>query len=414
MQKRYNLSPGLLIVLALSACALVALPGPALSSGSLEIHCLDVGQGDCTLIISPTGGTFLFDAGDNGKGTSTVLPHLSSLGLTALDYISSSHYHADHIGGIDEVVASLGIDSVRVAVLDRAWSYTTQTYNSYAAAVAAKRTTIYDGQVIDLGGGVTVTCLGVNGNGQLSPPYDDEENDYCVALLVQYGAFDFFVAGDLSGVNSSYYHDIETSVSAEAGEVEVYQVDHHGSSSNSNATMVSNLSPEVSIISVGTNSYGHPTQTVINRLVSADSYIYQTHTGSGGTIPAGSGEIVNGHIIIEVTATSYSVNGDDYPLSGAGVEIAGDAMWVASYPNPFAYSTTLSFSIPGGTSAGVGIYDVAGRLVKSLPTAGFSGDVQSVVWDGRSADGREASAGFYFIRITSEPGAMTHKVIKSR
>lgn len=414
MQKRHSLSTGLMIVFALSACALLALAGPARSSGNLEIHCLDVGQGDCTLIISPTGGTFLFDAGNNGKGTGTVLPHLSSLGLTALDYISASHYHADHVGGIDEVVASLGLDSVRVAVLDRGWSYTTQTYSDYASAVAAKRITIYEDQVIDLGGGVTITCLGLNGNGQLSPPYDDEENDYCISLLVQYGAFDFFVAGDLSGVNSSYYHDIETGISGEAGEVEIYRVDHHGSSSNSNSTLVGNLSPEVSIISVGSNSYGHPTQTVIDRLASADSYIYQTHTGSGGTIPAGSGEVVNGHIIIEVTGTSYTVNGDDYPLSGAGVEITHEAMWVASYPNPFASSTTLSFSIPGGSSAGVGIYDVAGRLVKSIPAADFSGDVQSVTWDGRSADGREASAGFYFVRISSEPGSVTHKVIKSR
>ncbi|MGD9403497.1 MAG: MBL fold metallo-hydrolase [bacterium] len=414
MRKMDRLSPGLLLIFALSACALLALSGPAWSSGALEIHCLDVGQGDCTLIISPTGGTFLFDAGYNGQGTGTVLPHLSSLGLTALDYISASHYHADHIGGIDEVVASLGIDSVRVAVLDRGWSYTTQTYNSYASAVAAKRTTIYDGQVIDLGGGVTITCIAVNGNGQLSPPYDDEENDYCVSLLVQYGAFDFWVAGDLSGVNSSYYHDIETSTSGQAGEVEVYRVDHHGSSSNSNSNLVGALSPEVSIISVGSNSYGHPTQTVINRLVSADSYIYQTHTGSGGTIPAGSGEVVDDHIIIEVTTTSYTVNGDQYPLSGAGVEIARDGLWVASYPNPFSSSTTLSFSVPGGASAGIGIYDVTGRLVKSLPAPDFSGDVQSVVWDGRSADGREASAGFYFIRISSEPGSVTHKVIKSR
>jgi flagellar hook assembly protein FlgD len=74
----------------------------------------------------------------------------------------------------------------------------------------------------------------------------------------------------------------------------------------------------------------------------------------------------------------------------------------------------LSFSVPGGGTAGIAIYDVSGRLVNALPALEVSGDVQSVTWDGRSAEGREATAGFYFIRISSEPGTVTHKVIKSR
>ena len=410
-----RLSGNLLILLAFAGLAL-AWAATGSCSDVLEIHCLDVGQGDCTLIISPTGGTFLFDAGYNGKGTSTVVPHLQGLGITGLDYISCSHYHADHIGGIDEVVNSIGIDSVRVSVLDRGWSYTTLTYEDYADAVAPKRTTISNDQVVDLGGGVKVTCLGLNGNGILSPPFDNkEENDMCVALLVEYGSFKFFVAGDLSGVNSSYYHDIETSISAEAGDVDVYRVDHHGSSSNTNANLVANLSPEVSVISCGTNSYGHPTQTIIDRLVAADSYIYQTHTGSGGTIPSGEGEVVNDHVVIVVGGASYTINNDrTYPLESSGVEIAGEGLWVRTYPNPFSSSTTLSFSVPGNGVAGIEIYDVRGRLVELFPSFETSGDQQSIVWDGRSLNGREAAPGLYFVRVSSEPVAVTHKVIKSK
>lgn len=293
---------------------------------NLKIHCLDVGQGDCTLIVSPTGGTFLFDAGENGIGNSVVVPYLQSRGFQGLDFIGASHYHSDHIGGIDEVVSQLGIDSIRVAVLDRGWSYTTPTYTSYAGAVAAKRTTITDGQVIDLGGGVTITCLAVNGNGVLSPPFDDtyDENDLCVALLVSYLDFDFFVAGDLPGVNSSLYNDIETSVAVEAGAVEVYQVNHHGSSSSSNVALVSTLLPQVSIISVGDgNPYGHPHQPVIDRLVAYGSYIYQTEAGSGGTIPTGCGEVVDDHIVIEVDSCHYSVNVTDiYEMCESAIPIS--------------------------------------------------------------------------------------------
>lgn len=60
----------------------------------------------------------LVDAGANGKGEDNVLPFLDSLNITSLDYIVATHYHADHIGGVDEVVSGLIIDSVGV-VYDR-------------------------------------------------------------------------------------------------------------------------------------------------------------------------------------------------------------------------------------------------------------------------------------------------------
>jgi beta-lactamase superfamily II metal-dependent hydrolase len=401
---------GLALILSMVAVMVVSTFGQVLAG--LEIHCIDVGQGDCTLIVSSEGGTFLFDAGNNGKGNSTVIPYLQSLGLTALDYIGVSHYHVDHIGGVDEVVNSLGIDSIRVAVLDRGWSYTTATYEDYADAVAPKRTTISDGQVIDLGGGVTVTCIGVNGNGQLSPPFDDkyDENDLCVALLVEYGEFDFFVAGDLSGVNSSYYNDIETSVASEVGAVEVYRVDHHGSASNSNPTLVSTLDAEVAVISVGNNSYGHPTQTVINRLVNQGSYIYQTELGSGGTIPSGEGEVVGGHIIISVDGGTYTVDGDVYEMGGAGVDIAANGFGLRAYPNPFTTATTFSFDLRGEGRVRLGVYDVAGRLVKGLACA-ETGE-GTVTWLGTAADGRVVAPGVYFIRIEGPSGGLSKKVIK--
>jgi beta-lactamase superfamily II metal-dependent hydrolase len=398
---------------------LVAVLGMALFLGSagsltaaLEIHCIDVGQGDCTLIISPTGGTFLFDAGWNGRGNDTVIPYLQSLGLTALDYVSCSHYHADHVGGIDEIVNHLGIDSIRVAALDRGWSYTTLTYQDYAAAVAPKRTTITDGQVIDLGGGATVTCVSVNGNGELSPPFENnhDENDLCVSLLVEYGEFDFFVAGDLSGVNSSHYNDIESPVSPEVGDIDVYRVDHHGSSSNSNATLVSALQPEVSVISVGNNSYGHPTQTVINRLVNNDSYIYQTQLGSGGTIPPGEGEVVGGHIVISVEGGTFEVNGDVYDMGSAGLDIVSVTPCLRIFPNPFTSATTFSVDVPGGEPVRLGIYDVSGRLVRLFTDS--EGGERTLTWEGTSTEGFAVSPGVYFLRAESPGGTVSLKLVK--
>ncbi len=270
----------------------------------LEIHHLDVGQGDCTLLISPTGQTLLFDGGDNGKGP-YIVDYLASVGVSSLTYMVASHYHADHIGGLDEVIN--GGVPVEVAAYDRGESYSSQTYQDYVAAVGSKRTTIYDGQVIDLGGGVKVKCVAVNGNGVAGA---SDENDLCVALKVTYGSFDYFVAGDLSGSNDGGYADIETSVAPEVGDVEVYRVDHHGSIYSSNQYFVDTLDPEVSIISVGKNSYGHPSKTVVRRL-KATSTVYQTEDSRG--------RIVDGEIVVLTDGSTYfTVNNDYYPMGGGG------------------------------------------------------------------------------------------------
>jgi len=394
---------------------LLVLVGAGQSQASLTIHCLNVGQGDCTLIVSPTGGTLLFDGGTNGQGSGTILPYMAGLGLTALDYVSSSHYHMDHIGGLDEVVNSIGIDSVRVAVLDRGWSYTTQTYTGYANAVAAKRTTILDQQVIDLGGGVTVTCVTVNGNGVLSEPFlssNHDENDMCVGLLVEYENFEFFVGGDLSGVNSSSYTNIETPTAPDIGDIDVYRVDHHGSSSNSNATFLSTLDAEVAIISVGSNSYGHPTQTVLDRLVSYGSYIYQTGAGSGGTIPSGEGEVVNGHVVIEVFPGYFTVDGDFYDNGLSGVEVAGQPVSFEISPNPFFGETTFYLSGAGGRDLNLEIYDVQGRLVDMLSAMGAGRAEQALTWDGRSVAGSQVAPGIYFVRIGGAAGVAPKKLVR--
>ena len=208
-----------------------------------------------------------------------IVPYLAGLGMTSLDYMVASHYHADHIGGLDEVYTRTGVTG---GVYDRGWSYTTATYNSYANTVAADRNTLAALQVIDLGDGVTVTCLAVNGNGELSAPFDDGtyENEYCVALLVECGDFDYFQAGDLIGIDGPSHVDVETSVAQTLSglgkaDLEVYQVNHHGCYTSSNAFFLNTTTPEVAVISVGDdNPYGHPHEETMLRLRNRDVFVY--------------------------------------------------------------------------------------------------------------------------------------------
>ena len=289
-------------------------------SGNLTVYILDVGQGDSALVVSPNGTTMLIDAGSNGKGTGVVLPYLKGLGVTQLNYVVASHYHADHIGGIDEVIKG-GISLTGLAY-DRGRSYSSQTYNDYVAAVGSKRTMITDGQIINLGGEAKAKCVAVNGNGVLGA---SNENDLCVALVISYGDFDYFTAGDLSGKTTSSYIDIETSVAPEVGDIEVYKVNHHGSRYSTSQYLVDIIKPEVSVFSLGNdNDYGHPTQEVIDRLAAADSYMYLTEEPppEGGSVPPGKGEVVNGHIVITTDGVGdYTVNGDWYATDNTTAQV---------------------------------------------------------------------------------------------
>jgi beta-lactamase superfamily II metal-dependent hydrolase len=381
----------------------------------VAIHCIYVGQADATLIVSSSGQTLLFDGGYNGDGDDIVVPYLSSLGITTLDYMAASHYHADHVGGLDEVYDAVGVAN---AVYDRGWSYTTATYNSYAATVAPKRTTAYDGMVIDLGDGVTATVIGLNGNGQLSPPYDDSdlENEYSVALLVECGDFDFFVAGDLPGGYGSY-EDIETSVGTEIGDIEVYRVSHHGSYSSSNTAFMAATTPEVSVISCPVeSSYGHPHQDALNRLAAVDSYVYQTAQGSDATYPPGMRTIVNGHVVITTDGVGeYHVNGTMWETDEGGTAVpAADLLAVhGNYPNPFNPSTEVRFATPAGGPVRLTVLDLSGRVLREAAWQVAPGP-QGWRWNGRDEAGRELPSGVYLYRIVTRDGTGAGRMTLAR
>ena len=289
------------------------------TGAGLAITVFDVGQGDATLVASPSGMTLLFDAGPSGS-QAVILPYLDSAGIDGLDYIVTSHYHADHIGAVATIYNQKGANQ---GVWDRGWSYTTATYNTYAATVAADRRTLTQGQVLDLGGGATATVVALNGNGVLNPPYSNSsfENEYSVALLIELGDFRFFQAGDLSGINAGGYRDIETSVAQTMvqlgkADINVYRASHHGSYTSSNASFLNATTPEVAIISVGaTNSYGHPHEVAAACMQQRGIHIYMTTTGNGATLPPEDMTVVGGHIVVETAGHgTYTVNGDVWEL----------------------------------------------------------------------------------------------------
>lgn len=284
------------------------------SAGSdLQIYFIDTGQSDATLLISPTGQTFLFDGGDNGDGNADVVPLLNSLGISSLDYVGVSHYHADHLGGLDEVW-NAGIQAT--VALDRGFNNlpTTQSYSSYASAYSSVRQTAFPGQVINLGGGVTLTCIvregDLLGGGSVNISGSSQwENSSSIGWLVEYGDFDMWMGGDLTGGGNGTTN-VESSVAPLVGDIEVYQVNHHGSRTSSNSTWVNTLDPAISIVPCGSsNPYGYPKEEVLDRLNSPSSVspVWCTTDGVGteGFVDTG------GNIVVCTDGNTYTATMED-------------------------------------------------------------------------------------------------------
>lgn len=264
-------------------------------NGKLQIHFINVGQGDGALLISPQGQTVLFDNGKNGRCNRPV-SYLQQLGISKIDYLIVSHYHADHLGCTAEV---LGTFPLQIASYDRGGSYPGDYFKNYKTAVGSKRVQATDGTVITLDSGsanpVRIEIVALNGNGVDT----SNENDLSVVAAVRFGNFDAVIGGDLSGFQTDNYKDIETSVAPDVGQVEVYKVNHHGSRHSSNDVWLATIKPRIGIISVGVNNYGHPTPECLDRLHAAGVKTYWTEVGRGVDPEPGLDFVSGGSIVVQ-------------------------------------------------------------------------------------------------------------------
>jgi beta-lactamase superfamily II metal-dependent hydrolase len=253
----------------------------SVSAAPLKVYYINVGQGDAEFIVSPAGKTLLIDAGESAYG-STVVNYIHSLGYTHIDYVLASHFHADHIGGLDEAVYSL----TPTYCYDHGGSYSSTDFTHYSTACNGKRRTLSPGSTINLGTGVTASVLQAN--------YGTDENGKSVVLKVNYGNLTMIFGGDCTSA-------CEATISP--GNLQVYKVHHHGSSGSTSVNFINNIHPQVSMIEVGAgNPYGHPTQQTLNRLAGVGSVVYRTDRN--GTI-----------VLSSETGATYTVNGRNFTSS---------------------------------------------------------------------------------------------------
>ncbi len=334
---------GRIALVSVFAVALLTLSAPCAQAiegnGKLQIHHIAVGQGDGAVLISPLGQVVLIDSGDN---CTQFLSYISSLGITSVDYHFASHYHADHIGCLDNLLAS-GV-TLNLAGYDRGYSYTTVAYTNYVNAVGGKRQTMAKNQVVTLDSlsahPVFIKCVDLNGAGVYSPTGTDE-NAKSMVLKVSYGEFDESFGGDLKASPA-----VEATVGPEMGDVEVYKVHHHSSATSSYDEWLNATTPEVGVISLGSNSYGFVNEVTLTRLHNHGVKTYWTHAGSAAA-PVAGWDKVGGNIVIQADwqpGAAYTVTGsgfvDTYYNSGTAdltppqvavvAPAGGDSLYVGS------------------------------------------------------------------------------------
>jgi beta-lactamase superfamily II metal-dependent hydrolase len=280
------------------------------SGDVMRVVFIDVGQGDTTLVVSPGGDALLIDAGPEGAGRHAVLPAIRGAGMEQLTAIIATHYHADHIGGVAEVMRgednAMGTSDDLIpleGIMDRGGSYEgySSAWSAYRAAAEGMRETLHPGNRFAVGeiSVEVVAARGELGDGTTVPIEPSDENAASLALVIEYGAFRMFVGGDFTGGGGNPPYDtpdVETGLGELVGDVDVLQVNHHGSTTSTNQAFLDALQPEIAIISCGDhNDHFHPHQSVIDRLLAADVDVYQTErcwTDSAADVTVADGDIV--------------------------------------------------------------------------------------------------------------------------
>ncbi|PYS94731.1 MAG: hypothetical protein DMF50_11740 [Acidobacteria bacterium] len=317
------------VSLLLSAAALA---GSAWAQ-SLHLDFIDVGQGDGAVLISPGGEVVLFDDG-RYKACDKPVRFLHRLGIDHIDYLFISHYHADHIGCTKEVLEGFPL---RKAVYDRGGSYPGGVYAAYVKAVGDLRHTATKGQVITLDPGspkpVKIQIAALDGNGVQTT----NENDLSLDAVIRYGKFAAEIGGDLSGVATADYLDIESGVAPAVGQVEIYDVHHHCSRYSTNSTWLDVTRPKVGIVSVGDgNTYQHPAAECVERLHEAGVQLFWTERGNGAE-PDPSLDSVCGNIEVTVGPA------DDYfSLTCGNSDPKTFAFWGSTATTGAAAATTAA------------------------------------------------------------------------
>ncbi|MBP1737584.1 MAG: internalization-related competence protein ComEC/Rec2 [Oscillospiraceae bacterium] len=262
-----------LCMAAVTLCLCLALTRISMTNPSLTVSVLDVGQGESIALLSG-GNTALVDCGGNGltDAGDVAANYIQNLGTSTLNVLILTHFHTDHANGVEELFQRLTVENVILPQTEE----DSDLKEDILALCGEEGTTItYLSENMTLPfGDSTLTLYAPLGTG--------ETNEEGLSILCTSGDYDVLMTGDMGS-------DVEARLIKydHLPDIELLVAGHHGSRYSTSDALLDAVKPEVAVISVGYNSYGHPSEETLARLESRGIAIYRTDLMGTVTIQAG-------------------------------------------------------------------------------------------------------------------------------
>jgi DNA internalization-related competence protein ComEC/Rec2 len=262
--KRHKFSILLVLAIVFSVWAEQSFT-PAIFDG-LTVTFVDVGQGDSILLQTPGAENVLIDCGEAELFDKELMPFLRSRGVKKLDTVVATHYHSDHLGGMEQLFGNFYAETLVVP------DYEPDNNRKKTLLKAAEKHKI---RVEEVSEGNTIPenddDLSIFVLHPQKYGFSDNENDNSLVLKVEYNGRIILLTGDLEEEGEDRLlkkYDIES---------DVLKVGHHGSSTSSSRAFLAEVDPTYAVIQCGkNNSYGHPHYETLDCLEDNDVRVYRT------------------------------------------------------------------------------------------------------------------------------------------
>ena len=232
---------------------------------SFTAYFLDVGQGDCAVVVTPTRKVIVIDTGglkNFDTGSRVLVPFLHSLGKSKVDALLLSHGDLDHAGGAGALARNMKIERI-ILPNTSSLSESEEALLRNSSESIVERASVGREYVFDE---VVLKILDVPRSGNISRIGGNKGSTVASVKFEQYS---LLFTGDINSGRERYLRSV--------GEYDVLKVAHHGSKHSSSLKFLQEVNPKVAVISVGGgNSYGHPHKETLQRLASVGSKVLRT------------------------------------------------------------------------------------------------------------------------------------------
>lgn len=242
-------------------CLSALLTAQTAQRQGLALTVLDVGQGQ-SILVNSRGTRALIDCGGTLDPGDRAATYLQSQGRSKLDLLILTHFHEDHAGGVVELMDRVKVGAIAAPDVDQD-SPLRQAIEAKAAEQGVPIRYITENTLVTLGQARLTLYRPVEDSG--------DSNEQCLAILCAKGGWEALVTGDMPA-------EAEAALVAreDLPDIELLVAGHHGSKYATGEALLKAVTPETVVISVGYNSYGHPTPETLARIQEAGAAVYRT------------------------------------------------------------------------------------------------------------------------------------------